>query len=338
MNGFSRTVRYLALLPVFFGAVVAPRLALAEDKISMVTGWTAEAEHGGYYQAHALGIYKKYGLDVTIRQGGPQINTAQLLAAGAVDFRIGTNDSSAFNYVNAGAPGIVVAAMMQKDPTILLAHPDVGINTMADMKGHPIALAKANLDTWWPLLKKKYGFTDDQIRPYTFQIAPFLVDKSLVQLGFITSEPFAIKKQAGFDAKTFLIADEGYDTYAATIETKPDLVASNPDLVQRFVNATIEGWYSYLYSDPSPGNAEIQAADPTMGSDQIAFARSKLIEYGIVDSGDTAKLGIGAMTDEKWKSLFDKLVSYGLYPANMDYKKAFTLQFVNKGHGLEMKK
>jgi NitT/TauT family transport system substrate-binding protein len=313
--------------------------ASAEDKVTMVTGWTAEAEHGGFYQALATGIYKKYGLDVTIRQGGPQVNTAQLLAAGAVDFRIGSNDSGDFNFVNTGAPGMAVAAIFQTDPTILIAHPDVGINTMADMKGHPIALAKANLDTWWPLVKKKFGFTDDQIRPYTFQIAPFLVDKSLVQLGFVTSEPFAIEKQAGFKPKVFLIAnDADYDTYASIIETTPDLVAKNPDLVQRFVDASIEGWYSYLYGDPSPGNAAIQAADPTMSTEQIAYAAGKLKEYGIIDSGDATKMGIGAMTDARWKSLFEKLSGFGLYPATLDYKKAFTLQFVDKGHGLAMRK
>lgn len=338
MNRCIKAVFPAALLAVLFGTTLAPQAARAADKVTMVTGWTAEAEHGGFYQAHALGIYKKYGLDVTIRQGGPQVNTAQLLAAGAVDFRIGSNDSGDLNYVNTGAPDVAVAGIFQKDPTILIVHPDIGIKTMADMKGHPIALAKSNLDTWWPLLKKKYGFTDNQIRPYTFQIAPFLVDKNLVQLGFVTSEPFAIKKQAGFEPKVFLIANEGYDTYASIIETTQALVTGKPDLVQRFVNASIEGWYSYLYGDPSPGNSEIQAADPTMGSDQIAYARSKLIEYGIVDSGDALKSGIGAMTDARWKSLFEKLVSYGLYPASMDYKKAFTLQFVNKGRGLDMRK
>ena len=337
MRPFAKAVAGI-VLPVLCAVVASSQSTRAEDKLTMVTAWTAEAEHGGFYQAHATGLYKKYGLDVTIRQGGPQVNTAQLLAAGAVDFRIGSNNTGDLNYVKNGAPGMAIAGMFQKDPTILLAHPDVGINTMADMKGHPIALSKSNFDTWWPLLKAKYGFTDEQVRPYTFQIAPFLVDKNLVQLGFITSEPYAIKKEAGFDPKTFLIADEGYDSYAALIETKPSLVAEHPDVVQRFVDATIEGWYSYLYGDPSPGNAEIQAADPTMSSDLIAFGRAKLISAGIVDSGDSMKLGIGAMTDARWKSVFDKGVSYGLFPADMDYKKAYTTQFINKGHGNEMRK
>jgi NitT/TauT family transport system substrate-binding protein len=325
------------LAPLVLG-LAGPPTAHADDKVSIVMGWTAEAEHGGIYQAVATGIYRNHGLDVTIRQGGPQVNSAQLLMAGAVDFRSGQNDSGDFNYVNTGAPGIAVAAIFQKDPTVLIAHPDVGIETLADLKGHPIALAKSNLDTFWPLLKTKFGLIDDQVRAYTFQLAPFLVDKSLVQLGFLTSEPYAIERQAGYKPKIFLIADDAdYDTYASILECSPALVARNPDLVQRFVDASIEGWYGYLYGDPTPANTAIMAADPTMTADQIAYSLEKMKEYGIIDSGDSTTLGIGAMTDTRWKSLFDKLVAAGLYPASLDYKKAFTLQFVNKSHGLAMR-
>jgi NitT/TauT family transport system substrate-binding protein len=332
-----KTILTAALLPLALGLAI--RAARADDKVSIVMGWTAEAEHGGIYQALETGIYKKYGLDVTIRQGGPQVNSAQLLMAGAVDFRSGQNDSGDLNFVNQGLPGIAVAAMFQKDPTVLIAHPDVGIETLADLKGHPVALAKTNLDTFWPLLKAKFGLTDDQVRAYTFQLAPFLVDKSLVQLGFLTSEPYAIEKEAGFKPKIFLIADDAdYDTYASIIECSPALVASKPDVVQRFVNGSIEGWYSYLYGDPTPANKAIMAADPTMSAEQIAYSLAKMKEYGIVDSGDSTTLGIGAMTDARWKSLFEKLVAAGLYPASLDYKKAFTTQFVNKGVGLAMRK
>jgi NitT/TauT family transport system substrate-binding protein len=338
MNILTRTIFYAALTPVLLGTAVWPTPVRADDKITVQMGWTAEAEQGGIYQAHGAGIYKKYGLDVTIRQGGPQINTAQLLAAGAIDFTFGINDSTAFNFVQSGAPGIAIAALHQKDVTILIAHPDVGIKTMADMKGHPIALARNNLDTWWPLLKTKYGFTDDQIRPYTFQLAPFLLDKNLVQVGVVTSEPYELKKEADLSPKIFMISDEGYDTYSSIILTSPTMVATKPDLVQRFVDASIEGWYGYIYGDPTPGNDEIRAADPTMTLDHIEDARGKLKDFHVVDDGDTLQLGIGAMTDARWKSLFVKLVSFGLYPADMDYKKAFTLQFVNKGHGLALRK
>ena len=332
-------LKTLVALPLALGLIGTPHAAYAADKVSIITSWTAEAEHGGFYQAEATGIYKKYGLDVTVRQGGPQLNTAQLLTGGAVDFRVGSNSGGDFNFVHEGAPAVAIAAIFQKEPSVLIAHPDAGINSLADMKGKPIAVSQQVVDTWWKFLVQKFGFTDAQRRPYTFQIAPFLVDKNLIQQGYATSEPFAIQTKGGFTPKVFLLADDaGYDSYATLLETTRAMIEQKPDVVQRFVNATIEGWYSYLYGDPAPANALITKDNPDMTADQIAFSIAKMKEYGIVDSGDTLDLGIGAMTDARWKSFFDKSVSVGLYSANLDYKKAYTLQFVDKGVGLAMKK
>jgi NitT/TauT family transport system substrate-binding protein len=326
-------------LPLAIGLIGSSPAAQADDKVSIIMSWTAEAEHGGFYQAEAAGIYKKYGLDVTVRQGGPQLNTAQLLTAGAVDFRVGSNSGGDFNFVQQGAPGIAVASIFQKEPSVLIAHPDVGINSLADMKGRPISISQQVVDTWWKFLQQKFGFTDDQRRAYTFQITPFLVDKNVIQQGYATSEPFAIETEGGFKPKVFLVADDGgYDSYATLIETTQTMVDQKPDVVQRFVSASIEGWYSYFYGDPAPANALIMKDNPEMTPAQIAYSIAKMKEYGIVDSGDTLTLGIGAMTDERWKSFFDKAVSVGLYPSNLDYKKAYTLQFVDKKVGLDMKK
>jgi NitT/TauT family transport system substrate-binding protein len=308
--------------------------AHADDKISMIMPWTAQPEQGGFYQAQAKGYYKKYGLDVMIRPGGPQLNTSQLLAAGAVDFRIGRNSGETINFAINSVPAIAVAAILQKEPSVLIAHPDVGINSFADMKGKPIAISQSVFDTWWRFLKHKYGFTDAQMRPYTFQVAPFLVDKNLIQQGFLTSEPFTIEKQGGFTPKVFLIADAGYLAYSTTIETTRAMVEKNPDLVQRLVNATIEGWYDYMEGDPQPANLLIKKENPDMTDAQIVYSRAKMKEYGIIEGGDAAKLGIGAMTDETWKSFYDDGAAAGIYPANVDYKKIYTLKFVNKGHGL----
>jgi NitT/TauT family transport system substrate-binding protein len=332
----------LALSSVALGLIalaIAPTAARAEDKISFITNWTAEAEHGGFYQAVATGIYKKAGLDVTLRQGGPSTNTAQMLAAGAIDLRMGSNTGGALNYVKEGVPALVVAAFFQKEPSILMAHPGVGNDKLAALKGKPIAISRATIDTWWRFLVAKFGYTDDQIRPYTFNNGPFLVDKNLVQQGYLTSEPYAIEKEGGFKPIIFLLADDaGYDSYSTTIETTVKLVTEKPDVVQRFVNASVEGWYSYLYGDPSPGNALIVKDNPEMTAEQLAFSIAKMKEYGIVDSGDSLKLGIGAMTDARWKSFFDTAVSVGMYAKDLDYKKAYTLQFVNKGVGLDLKK
>lgn len=327
------------VFPLLAGIAGAPRAAHAADKVTFITSWTAEAEHGGWYQALATGIYKKYGLDVVIRQGGPQLNTAQLLVGGAVDMREGANSGGDFNFVKEGAPAVAIAAIFQKDPQVLIAHPGIGINSIADMKGKPIAISAQSVDTWWPLLKSKFGFTDSQRRPYTFQITPFLVNKNLIQQGYLTSEPYAIEHKGGFTPKVFLLADRaGWDAYSSLIETTRAMIKKKPSVVQRFINASIDGWYSYLYGNPAPGNALIMKDNPNMTESQIAYSIAKMKEYGIVDSGDSLRLGIGAMTNERWKRFFKQVSAIGLYPANLDYKKAYTLQFVDKGEGLAMKK
>src|SRR5918994_243564 len=274
----TRTATALAL-----GLMTVTGAAQALDEVTFGTNWKAQAEHGGFYQAVAGGIYEKYGLEVTVRPGGPQVNHAQLLAAGQIDFNMGGNVFGAFNYVLNDIPMVTVAATFQKDPQILMAHPDQGFKTLADLKGHPILISQDARTTFWEWLKAEYGFTDDMIRPYTFNPAPFLADKSVIQQGYLTSEPFGIEREGGFTPKVFLLADAGYDTYSTTIETSWRLVEEDPDLVQRFVDASIEGWYSYLYGDPSPANALIKHDNPDMTDEQIAYSVEKMKEYGIVE-------------------------------------------------------
>ncbi|WP_414571969.1 ABC transporter substrate-binding protein [Nostoc sp. CCY 9925] len=302
------------------------------EKVTFGTNWIAQAEHGGFYQAIATGIYKDYGLDVTIKMGGPQVGSGtQLLMGGAVDFFMGYG-IDAVNAIAQGIPKITVAAIFQKDPWCLIAHPNTAIKTLGDLKGKPIYVSASANITYWPLLEAKYGFTDDQKRPYNFNPAPFLTDKNSAQQGYVTSEPFAIQKQGGFQPVVFLLADYGYQPYATTIETKKELVEKNPELVQRFVDASIKGWYSYL-ENPQPGNQLIKKDNPEMTDEQLAYSIQKLNEYGIILSDIAEKQGIGAMSDEKWKSLFDSMIDTKISQPNVNYKEAYTLQFVNKGVG-----
>ena len=307
------------------------------DKVTMQTNWRAQAEHGGYYQAVATGIYKKYNLDVTLKAGGPQINLPQLLAANAIDFMMGSDSFGGLNYVRNNVPLVVVASIFQKDPRVLIAHPGQGNDSLAALKGKPILIASASRNNYWQFLRAKYGYTDDQIRAYTFNMAPFLADKSTIQQGFLTSEPLKAQK-AGIKPVVHLLADNGYVSYATTVETRWQMVKEKPDVVQRFINATIEGWYTYLYGDRSAANALIRKDNPEMDDEQLAYSHSKMLEYGIVDSGDALKLGIGAMTDARWKEFTDTMVKAGVYPADLDLSKAYTLQFINKGHGIQLKK
>jgi NitT/TauT family transport system substrate-binding protein len=299
-------------------------------KVTYGTNWFAEAEHGGFYQAVATGIYKDYGLDVTIKMGGPQVNGTQLLMGSAVDFFMGYA-ADAIKAVEEDIPKITVAAIFQKDPQVLIAHPEQGVKSLEDLKGKPIFISSAANVTYWPFLQAKYGFTDAQKRPYNFNPGPFLADKNSAQQGYLTSEPLAIEKKGGIKPVVFLLADFGYTPYSTTIECKRDLVEQTPDLVQRFVDASIKGWYSYLNDDPAPANALIKQANPEMTDEQLSYGIAKMKEYGIVTSGDAETKGIGAMTDDRWKSFFDTMASQGIFKKGTDYTKAYTLQFVNKG-------
>jgi NitT/TauT family transport system substrate-binding protein len=328
---------FLAVATLLGAALALPRAAAAQT-VTFGTDWKAEAEHGGFYQAIATGIYKRHGLDVTLRPGGPQVNHAQLLAAGVLDFNIASNSFVPLNFVAEKIPMVAVAAFFQKDPSVLIAHPGQGSDSLAALKGRPIMISGDTRVTSWLFLKQKFGYTDDQIRPYGFSVAPFLADKKAIQQGYLTSEPFTIEKalgeKEGVKPVVLLLADAGYGSYGALIETSEKLVRDKPDLVQRFVDASIEGWYSYLNGDPAPGNALIKRDNPEMTDALIAYGREKMKAYGIVDSGEAKANGIGAMSEARWRDFFDTMTQAGLYPADMDFRRAFTGQFVNKRVGM----
>jgi NitT/TauT family transport system substrate-binding protein len=303
-------------------------------KISFVTDWKAQAEHGGFYQALAEGLYAKHGLDVTIREGGAAVNVPQLLAGGAADFGIGSNGFIPLNMIREGVKIKAVMAVFQKDPQVLITHPRDDVKSIADMKGKPIMIGDAATVTFWPWLKAKFGFSDTQIRKYTFNLAPFLVDKNAIQEGYLSSEPYAVEKEGGITPQIFPLADAGYPGYANMVLVPDRWIAEDPEAVQAFVDASIEGWMHYLYGDPSLGNALIRRDNPEMTNELIAQAIDKMKSYGLALSGDAERLGLGAMTDARWQEFFDTMSSEGIYPKNTDYKSAYTLAFVNKGYAL----
>ncbi len=329
MTGMRLAVGFSALLLAACGSS-----AHAAQTVRFGTDWKAEAEHGGYYEAIATGIYRRYGLNVELRQGGPQVNHAQLLAAGRLDFMIATNSFVPLNFVHENIPMVAVAAMFQKDPSVLIAHPGQGDDSFAALKGKPIMIGSDTQVGSWIFLKKKFGYTDAQIRPYAFSVAPFLANPQAIQQGYLSSEPFTIE-QHGVKPVVLLLADAGYSSYSSLIETSKKLVHDNSDLVQRFVDASIEGWHRYLYGDPAPANALIKRDNPEMTDALLAYGLAKLKEHGIVDSGDAKSYGIGAMTDARWRDFFDTMSSAGVYPKHMDYQKAYTLEFVDKKFGMK---
>jgi NitT/TauT family transport system substrate-binding protein len=328
----------LRLAAILLGFMAALGAAQAQplDKVSFGTNWVAEAEHGGFYQALADGTYRKYGLDVTIVPGGPNVNNRILLAVGKLDFYMSANTLQSFDAVANNIPIVTVAASFQKDPQVLIAHPGVA-KKLEDLRKLTLFVSPEGMVSYFQWLRADYSFDETKVRPYTFTPQPFLADENSAMQGYVTSEPYAIETQGGFKPKVFLLADEGFNAYSTLIETRRDLVEKKPELVQRFVDASAIGWYHYIYGDSRPGNDLIKKQNPEMTDAALAYSIVKMKEYGIIDSGDSIKLGIGAITDARMKSFFDKMVRAGVVKPGLDYKRGYTLQFVNKGVGVELR-
>jgi len=307
------------------------------DKVSFGTNWVAEAEHGGFFQAVADGTYKKYGLDVTIVPGGPNVNNRMLMTSGKIEFFMSANTLQQFDAVANNVPTVAIAAIFQKDPQVLLAHPESNVKKLEDLKPLTLFVSKEGVATYFQWLKSEYGFDENKVKPYTFNPQPFLADMKSAMQGYVTSEPYAVEKEAKFKPTIVLLADNGFNTYSTLIETRKALVEDKPDLVQRFVDASVIGWYTYIYGDNSAGNAMIKKLNPDMTDELLTYSVAKMKEYGIVDSGDAVKNGIGAMSDARMASFFDKMVKAGVVKGSIDYKSSYTLRFVNKAVGVDLR-
>jgi NitT/TauT family transport system substrate-binding protein len=332
------------LLRALTAGLVAALVALspagaqtALDKVSFGTNWVAEAEHGGFFQALADGTYKKYGLDVTIVPGGPNDNNRMLLIAGKLDFFMAANTLMSFDAAANNVPVVTVAAIFQKDPQVFLTHPESKVAKLEDLKPLTLFVSKEGITSYFQWLKSEYGFSEERVKPYTFNSQPFLANRLSAMQGYVTSEPFAIEKAAKFKPGVVLLADYGFNTYSTLIETRREFIDKKPDLVQRFVDASIVGWYNYLYGDNAPANAMIKKLNPEMTDDLLAYSVAKMKEYGIVDSGDALRDGIGAMSDARVASFFDKMVRAGVVRRDIDFRTSYTLRFANKGVGLDLR-
>lgn len=327
-----------ALMAATLASTLLP--ALAQEKVVFATNWRAQAGHGGFYQALADGTYKRHGLDVEIMQGGPQVNNRPMLPIGKIDFLMTGNLLLTFDQIKNGVPVTVVGAIFQKDPQALIAHPAQGYDKWDEIRKAPTVLvSKDGQFSFWQWMKAEHGFKDEQLKPYTFNLGPFLNDRKVVQQGYSISEPINVKRQAGFDPMVHLLADHGFNTYSNTIETRTQLVREKPDLVRRFMEASIVGWYNYLYGDRKAANALIRKDNPDMSEEYIEASVKLMMDLGIVDSGDALSRGIGTMSEARIKSFHDKMVAAGLYKAgDVDLSKVATTQFVNKGTGLDVKR
>ena len=299
-------------------------------EITFATDWKAQAEQGGFYQALAAGLYEKNGLKVKIIQGSANVNVPRLIASNSVEFGIGSNSFIPLNMVANKIPGKAVMAIFQKDPQIIMTHPDSDIRNLKDMRDLPIMISDASIGAFWLWLKSKYDFNDNQIRKKTFSLAPFLSNKSSIQQGYLTSEPFLVEREAGFTPRVFLLADYGYPSYGTMVLASSNVLKNNPEIVKAFVDASIEGWRQYIYDDPSLGNELIMLENNEMKKDILLQAIKKIRNYELVSNEISKGLDIGLMTDIKWESFFKTMSINGVYEKDLEWRESFTLDFINK--------
>ena len=332
--------RFSILIGVVFATFIAVVPARAQDEIVFATNWLAEAEHGGFYQALADGTYEAYGLDVTILQGGPMANNRARLIAGQAQFYMSGNLLQPINAMTQDIPPIIqVAAIFQKEPQVFMVHPDAGVETLGDLALLPtIFMGNDVFASVFQWLKAEWpDFRDEQRRPYAFTVAPFLADPTSAQQGYLTSEPFTAAREGGFEPRVFLIADYGFDTPSTMIEARLDYVEANPDIVQRFVDASIIGWYNYLYGDNTAGNALIQQENPEMSDEIIAFALDQMRTHGLIDSGVALENGIGCFDQSKVQSFYDTMAAAGVVAEGLDPSTLYTNRFVCNGVGMNLR-
>jgi NitT/TauT family transport system substrate-binding protein len=333
-----RLTRTLTLGMLLLSTAALP-IARAADRVTFATNWKAQAAHGGFYQALIDGTYARYGLDVTILQGGPSVNNRPLLPAGRIDFLMTGNLLHSFDNVRNDVPTVVVAAIFQKDPQALIAHPGQGYERFEALRNAPVALiAKDAQYSWWQWLKVAHGFRDEALRPYNYNLGPFLANPRAIQQGYAVAEPIYVENQGKFKPVVHLLADHGFSTYSTVIETRTDTVLKRPDLVQRFVDASIIGWVNYLYGDRRATNVAMLRENPEITEAEIEASVALMKSEGIVDSGESLETGIGSIRDARIRDFYGQMVKAGLYrPGEVDLSKVATLRFVNRSVGIDVK-
>lgn len=314
---------WLACLALLFALPGCHREAAKNGliHINFQTDWYPQPEHGGFYDALLKGYYRQEGLDVTILPGGPLNSVEQQVALGTAQFGMGSSD----RILEADSQGehlVAVAATMQQDPQGIMVHANSPVHTFADLEGHAVAVKAGS--TWFEYLIHRYNLKNVREVPATYSVANFLEDPSYIQQIFVTSEPFFARK-AGVPVRSLLISDTGYAPYRVVF-TSRDYLSQHPEIVAKFVRASLRGWRDYL-QDASAVHAELLKLNPALDPQQMLFTWGALKQGRFVDGGEL--LHAGQMDPARWNEMYRQLLSLKLIQHPIDASSAYTLQFVS---------
>jgi NitT/TauT family transport system substrate-binding protein len=291
-------------------------------KVTLQADWYPQPEHGGFYTALANGYYEREGLDLTIQPGGPYVVVPQQVAAGSAQFGMASSDQI-LESVAAGQRLVAVAATMQGDPQGIMVRKDSPIHSFADLNGHTVAVKLGS--TWWEYLEKRYSLDKVREIPATFSVANFIADPQYVQQAFATSEPF-FAHQAGIETRVLLTRDAGYNPYRVMFTTR-DFLREHPDVVGKFVRASLQGWQDYLNA-PAAAHTAIAKLNPALNSEWMMFSWQALRDGNFVTGPDASRLQLGKMEPQRWTTMYQQLKDLQIISQSFDPANAYTLQFV----------
>lgn len=314
----------LSIMTAAPGSAVPGSAAAVRVPVRILLNWEPQAEQCGFYQALARGYYSQAGLDVTLVSGGPDVNGGILLAAGNVDFAL-VDAIETLTLRSRGLPVTAVAAFFQKDPQTIAAHPDPQIRRPEDLRGHPMMIGNDSRNRFWQWAKVRFGYADDQLRPYAFSGLPFLADPAAAQQGYITNDGYVIAKALGRPPKSFLLADYGYDNYANVLLTTSHVLEHAPGTVSGVVTASKKGWAECKDGDATPARAAILAANPNYPAALFDYSLARMREDALIGGADNAP--VGSMTEKRWAAFLTSMKQLGVVRAAADYAGAYTMRF-----------
>ena len=314
-----------AALALSAGPAVAQEKKLTPVRFTL--NWIPTPDHSGYYAAKIGGIYEKYGLDVEIRPGGPQVNVHQLLAAKQTDMIMGTT-MRAFNARHEGIPIVTVASWYQKDATTFMLHPDNKASNLADLKANQVMIPNISKVNYWPWMKAKFGFSDDQLKPYDFAYRSWALNPNAISQGYITSDKPNMAGVGVPNGRSMLLADHGWNQYINTVDVLEEMIEKKPEVIRAFLRATAEGWRQYL-KDPTATNAELTRLNPDLSRETAAYGYEVITTYRLLGVASADEGKIGTISDARLKAFAEEMVKAGAIPASDAYEKSYTLKFMD---------
>ena len=298
--------------------------AAAPVKIRFQTDWYPQPEHGGYYQALAKGYYAAEGLDVEILPGGPNAQVMASVAVGRADLGM-TNGDDVIVAIARGVPIKMVGAEMQRDPQGILFHAEHPLKSLQDLQGRTLMAGSGS--TWIEVMRKKLG-VEFTLLPLVGDLARFMNSTEFVQQCFVTNEPY-FAKQRGANVGALLIASDTYEPYRVMFASQ-DFIAKHPEVVAKFVRASVHGWVDYLGGDPAPANKILAEKRSDLTPEFMAYSIKAMNEYKLV-SGDPAKGEFaGQITAARLEKQIKLLQEVGVLDKPVAVADVATFEFIPK--------